>query len=140
MKLLRYGPAGSEKPGIIDAEGNIRDLSDVVPDISGDVLSPEGLAKIEKADLSKLPLVDRSERLGPCVAGTGKFICIGLNYSDFIRAHRIGLAVEMMLRHHVTVKEVAYAVGFNCVATFERHFKKEIGMSSSRFRAKCLSE
>jgi 2-keto-4-pentenoate hydratase/2-oxohepta-3-ene-1,7-dioic acid hydratase in catechol pathway len=82
MKLLRFGPLGAEKPGIVDAEGSIRDLSSIVDDISGDVLSQEGLAKIRAADLSALPLVDSGERLGPCVSGTGKFVCIGLNYSD----------------------------------------------------------
>jgi 2-keto-4-pentenoate hydratase/2-oxohepta-3-ene-1,7-dioic acid hydratase in catechol pathway len=82
MKLLRFGAAGKEKPGIVDTDGNIRDLSSIVDDISGDTLSAQGLARIAAADLSALPLVDSSERLGPCVTGTGKFICVGLNYSD----------------------------------------------------------
>jgi 2-keto-4-pentenoate hydratase/2-oxohepta-3-ene-1,7-dioic acid hydratase in catechol pathway len=82
MKLLRHGPSGSEKPGILHSDGTIRDLSTVVADIGGTVLSDAGLAAIRAADPAKLPVVDAATRLGPCVAGTGKFICIGLNYSD----------------------------------------------------------
>jgi 2-keto-4-pentenoate hydratase/2-oxohepta-3-ene-1,7-dioic acid hydratase in catechol pathway len=82
MKLLRFGPPGREKPGILDAEGRIRDLSDVVPDIGGDALSAKGLNKIRKAKLDKLPLVRGKPRLGPCVGNTRNFIAIGLNYSD----------------------------------------------------------
>ncbi len=82
MKLLRHGPAGAEKPGILAEDGTIRDLISVVGDIAGDLLSDAGLEAIRKADLTALPVVDASTRLGPCVAGTGKFICIGLNYSD----------------------------------------------------------
>ncbi len=82
MKLLRYGPAGQEKPGLIDAQGRIRDLSVHVGDIGGATLLPEGLARISALDVAILPLVDGSPRIGPCVAGVGKFICIGLNYSD----------------------------------------------------------
>ena len=82
MKLLRYGPQGVEKPGLLDAGGKIRDLSGLVGDIGGATLSDEGLDRLRRLDASKLPEVDPSVRLGPCVAGTGKFICIGLNYSD----------------------------------------------------------
>jgi 2-keto-4-pentenoate hydratase/2-oxohepta-3-ene-1,7-dioic acid hydratase in catechol pathway len=82
MKLLRIGPRGSEKPGIVDSDGNIRDLSGVVPDIAGETLSNEILAQLAALDLSSLPLAGNTDRLGPCVAGTGKFICIGLNYAD----------------------------------------------------------
>jgi 2-keto-4-pentenoate hydratase/2-oxohepta-3-ene-1,7-dioic acid hydratase in catechol pathway len=82
MKLLRYGPSGQEKPGLLDPQGRIRSLEGVVPDIAGQVLSPEGLDALRKVDPASLPLVDEGVRLGPCVAGTGKFICIGLNYSD----------------------------------------------------------
>ena len=82
MKLLRFGEAGAEKPGIIDASGTIRDLSDVVPDLSGAVLSDAGLQAIRNTDPSTLPAVHAEIRLGPCVADTGKFICIGLNYAD----------------------------------------------------------
>ena len=82
MKLLRHGPHGSEKPGLLDADGRIRDLSGMVEDISGEVLSDAGLGRLRAIDPLGLPLVEPSVRLGPCVAGTGKFICIGLNYSD----------------------------------------------------------
>lgn len=82
MKLVRYGPPGREKPGIIDAQGRIRDLSGVVPDLAGETLSPKGLARIRKQSIEKLPLVRGKPRLGPCVAGVGNFIAIGLNYSD----------------------------------------------------------
>lgn len=82
MKLLRFGALGAEKPGIVDADGNIRDLSGLVGDIAGTTLSDEGLKTIAAADLSALPVVSSDARLGACVAGTGKFICIGLNYAD----------------------------------------------------------
>ena len=82
MKLLRWGPPGEERPGILDGEGRIRDLSGVVCDIDGKAISPEGLAKIAAFDPSTLPLVRGTPRIGPCVAGVGKFMCIGLNYSD----------------------------------------------------------
>ncbi|MFM0420236.1 fumarylacetoacetate hydrolase family protein [Paraburkholderia aromaticivorans] len=82
MKLLRYGPPGEEKPGLLDADGNLRDLSGHVADISGDTLLPESLARLKALDVTSLPRVEGNPRLGPCVGGTRKFICIGLNYSD----------------------------------------------------------
>lgn len=82
MKLVRFGQIGEERPGIVDANGTLRDLTGIVPDIAGDVLSDAGLEVIRQTDLSTLPSVPESTRLGPCVNGTGKFICIGLNYSD----------------------------------------------------------
>ena len=82
MKLLRYGSPGREKPGLVDGDGKIRDLSGVVADISGDTLLPESLAKLGQLDPKTLPAVDGNPRVGPCVAGVGKFICVGLNYSD----------------------------------------------------------
>jgi 2-keto-4-pentenoate hydratase/2-oxohepta-3-ene-1,7-dioic acid hydratase in catechol pathway len=82
MKLVRFGPRGREKPGMIDAEGRIRDLSKVVPDIAGETLSPKGLAQIRKAPIGKLPIVRGKPRLGACVGRVGNFIAIGLNYSD----------------------------------------------------------
>jgi 2-keto-4-pentenoate hydratase/2-oxohepta-3-ene-1,7-dioic acid hydratase in catechol pathway len=91
MKFLRYGEAGQEKPGFLDADGNIRDLSAHVSDLSGAVLSPEALAKLGSLDVNALPKVEGNPRLGPCVAGTGKFICIGLNYAD--HAAESGMAV-----------------------------------------------
>ena len=82
MKLLRYGPAGQEKPGILDAAGAIRDLSGVVPDITGDVLSAAALAKIAAVDVNSLPKVAGNPRLGSPVTGMKNLICIGLNYAD----------------------------------------------------------
>jgi ureidoglycolate lyase len=82
MKLLRYGPAGQEKPGILDAAGAIRDLSGVMPDITGDVLSPAALAKIAAVDVNSLPKVAGNPRLGSPVTGMKNLICIGLNYAD----------------------------------------------------------
>src|SRR5262245_20716710 len=82
MKLVRFGPHGREKPGIIDAKGGIRDLSKVIPDLAGEALSPKSLAKIRKSPIDKLPLVKGKPRIGACVAGVGNFIAIGLNYSD----------------------------------------------------------
>jgi len=82
MKLVRFGPAGREKPGIIDGNGRIRDLSGVVDDIAGETLGPRGLAAIRKAKIDKLPLVKGTPRLGPCVGKVGNYIAIGLNYAD----------------------------------------------------------
>ncbi len=79
MKLLRYGPRGAERPGILDAQGRIRDLSGIIPDLAGEVLTRLDTLHVDPQDL---PLVEGDPRLGPCVGGTGKFICIGLNYSD----------------------------------------------------------
>jgi len=89
MKFIRYGEAGAEKPGLVDAAGRIRDLSAHVADLSGAVLAPDSLARL--AGLTDLPVVDGDPRIGPCVAGMGKFICIGLNYSD--HAAETGAAV-----------------------------------------------
>ena len=82
MKLLRYGNPGQEKPGMLDQNGTIRDLSNIVEDITGDVLLPEGLEKLKNLDPGSLPTIEGSPRMGACVSGIGKFICIGLNYSD----------------------------------------------------------
>jgi len=82
MKLLRFGPLGQEKPGLLDGEGRIRDLSAHVDDIAGDTLTPDGLARIAALDAAALPLAEGEPRLGACVGRVGKFICIGLNYAD----------------------------------------------------------
>ena len=82
MKLLRYGQMGSEKPGLLDADGNIRDLSAHVSDINGAAISPESLAQLFGLDPASLPLVEANPRLGSCVTGFSKFMCIGLNYTD----------------------------------------------------------
>lgn len=82
MKLLRHGEFGNEKPGIIDHEGKIRDLSSHIPDINGNSINSESFKKIGAIDLSTLPIVSNDTRLGACVGNVGKFLCIGLNYSD----------------------------------------------------------
>jgi 2-keto-4-pentenoate hydratase/2-oxohepta-3-ene-1,7-dioic acid hydratase in catechol pathway len=91
MKLVRYGVAGREKPGIVDGEGRIRDLSELVPDIAGEALSPKSLAKLAKIKTDKLPPVRGNPRIGPCVGRVGNFIAIGLNYAD--HAAEAGLQV-----------------------------------------------
>ena len=95
MKLLRHGPSGAEKPGLLDAEGRVRDLSGIVDDIAGDMLRPEGLDRLRGLDPAGLPLVDgtpqQDVRLGPCVGRIGKFVCIGLNYAD--HAEEAGMPV-----------------------------------------------
>jgi 2,4-didehydro-3-deoxy-L-rhamnonate hydrolase len=91
MKLLRYGSKGQERPGIIDAQGNIRDLSAVIGDIDGSTLHPQSLDKLRELDLNSLPLVDGMQRIGACVNQVGKFICIGLNYAD--HAKETGAAI-----------------------------------------------
>ncbi|MCW1917488.1 fumarylacetoacetate hydrolase family protein [Rhodobacter sp. KR11] len=82
MKLLRHGPRGAERPGMLHTDGTIRDLTGLVPDIGGAVIGDTGLDMLRGIDPASLPVVDPATRLGACVAGTGKFICIGLNYAD----------------------------------------------------------
>lgn len=82
MKLLRYGKPGKEKPGLVDQDGKIRDLSGVIPDITGETISPKSLAKLAKIKPASLPLVRGTPRIGACIANPQKFIAIGLNYSD----------------------------------------------------------
>ena len=82
MKLLRFGRPGQERPGLLDDTGTIRDLSSHVPDLAGDALLPESLARLRGIEPASLPRVDGNPRLGACVSGVGKFICVGLNYSD----------------------------------------------------------
>ena len=91
MKLVRYGRAGSEKPGLIDAEGVLRDLSRVVKDIAPEALSPAGLKRLRGATVARLPVVRGKPRLGCPLAGIGKVVCIGLNYTD--HAQEVGLAL-----------------------------------------------
>lgn len=91
MKLVRYGAPGRERPGLVDERGALRDLSAHVDDLAGEVLDPRALAWLKTIDPSSLPKVEGDPRLGPCVAGTGKFICVGLNYSD--HAAEAGAAV-----------------------------------------------
>jgi 2,4-didehydro-3-deoxy-L-rhamnonate hydrolase len=91
MKLLRYGSTGQEWPGVLASDGSIRDLSSVVSDLAGQWLLPDAMEKLRKVNFSTLPKVGGQPRLGPCVGGVGKFVCIGLNYSD--HAAESGMAV-----------------------------------------------
>jgi 2-keto-4-pentenoate hydratase/2-oxohepta-3-ene-1,7-dioic acid hydratase in catechol pathway len=85
MKLLRYGPAGEEKPALLASDGTVRDLSGVIQDVDGTCVTPDGLRQIAERDPKTLPVVAQVERIGPCLKGVGKFICIGLNYIDHAR-------------------------------------------------------
>jgi 2-keto-4-pentenoate hydratase/2-oxohepta-3-ene-1,7-dioic acid hydratase in catechol pathway len=102
MKLLRFGPQGREKPGILDTKGGIRDLSKVIPDLRGEALSPKSLAKIRKTPIEKLPLVKGNPRIGACVAGVGNFIAIGLNYSDHAAEAGMKIPAEPIIFNKVT--------------------------------------
>ncbi|HEY3045908.1 MAG TPA: fumarylacetoacetate hydrolase family protein [Polaromonas sp.] len=97
MKLVRYGPVGQEKPGLIDEEGRLRDLSAHVTDIRGEALGVAALEKIAALDIGSLPRVSGSPRLGPCVGGVGKMICVGLNYSDHAKESGMAVPTEPVL-------------------------------------------
>ena len=109
MKLLRYGPAGQEKPGLLDAKGTIRDLSGVIADVNGAALSAESLAKLAKIDPASLPAVSGTPRIGPCVGGVGKFLCIGLNYAD----HAAETGAEVPSEPVVFTKAISAIIGPN---------------------------
>jgi 2-keto-4-pentenoate hydratase/2-oxohepta-3-ene-1,7-dioic acid hydratase in catechol pathway len=97
MKLLRYGPPGQEKPGILTADGEIRDLSGTITDLAGESLLPQSIEKLRKTDISLLPTVPKQPRVGPCVGSVGKFVCIGLNYSDHAKESGMPLPVEPVI-------------------------------------------
>ena len=97
MKLLRFGEQGKERPGIVDAGGSIRDLSGVVADIAGDALLPDSINRLKTLDLNSLPRINRTTRLGPCVAGVGKFIGVGLNYSDHAAESNMPVPAEPII-------------------------------------------
>jgi 2-keto-4-pentenoate hydratase/2-oxohepta-3-ene-1,7-dioic acid hydratase in catechol pathway len=140
MKLLRFGTAGSEKPGVLDKDGNIRDLSGVVSDIANETLAPESLASLSKTDLSVLPLVEAGVRIGSCVSDVGKFVCIGLNYAD----HAAESGLEVPSEPVVFMKATSAICGPNDPAIIPRGSKKtdwevELGVVIGR-RAKYVSE
>ena len=97
MKLVRYGAPGKEKPGLIDGAGKIRDLSEVVPDISGDALSPRSLKRLSKIEPETLPLARGKPRLGACVGKVGNFIAVGLNYADHAAESNMPIPKEPIL-------------------------------------------
>jgi 2,4-diketo-3-deoxy-L-fuconate hydrolase len=94
MKLLRYGPSGQERPGVLDAEGNIRDLSGVLQDLDGEAISPAGLARLQSLDLHTLPVVPGNPRLGVPVGRVGKFVAIGLNFTDHAKEANMPIPSE----------------------------------------------
>src|SRR5690606_20990643 len=97
MKLLRYGEFGKERPALLDGRARIRDLSQVVADIGGDTLGEEGLQYIRSLDVNVLPIVNGEPRIGACIAGCGKLICIGLNYADHARESGMPLPTEPVI-------------------------------------------
>ncbi len=94
MKLLRYGPAGEEKPGLLDQDGTIRDLSSVIDDVNGGTLSPESIERLSGIEPGSLPAVTAEPRLGTCVGNIGKLVCIGLNYSDHAKESGMPIPTE----------------------------------------------
>jgi 2-keto-4-pentenoate hydratase/2-oxohepta-3-ene-1,7-dioic acid hydratase in catechol pathway len=120
MKLLRFGETGKERPGVLHADGKIRDLSGVVPDIGGDALLPESLARLKGLDLNTLPVVNGNPRIGPCVAGVGKFICVGLNYSDHAAESNMPVPAEPI----IFMKATSSIVGPNDDVEIPRGSKK----------------
>jgi 2-keto-4-pentenoate hydratase/2-oxohepta-3-ene-1,7-dioic acid hydratase in catechol pathway len=109
MKLLRYGPAGQEVPGILDRNGRIRSLYGIVNDIAAKTLSRESLRQLQELDTESLPIVDMPVRIGPCVGGTGKFICIGLNYAE----HAAETGAQVPAEPVVFMKATSSIVGPN---------------------------
>ena len=97
MKLLRYGEKGKEKPGILDSQGQIRDISKTIDDIKDKQLHSKNLEKIKELDLSSLNIVKENVRIGPCVSNIGKFICIGLNYSDHAKETNMEIPTEPII-------------------------------------------
>lgn len=97
MKLLRYGLPGLEKPGLLADDGQICDLSRLVPDLAGDSLLPDSIEKLRPTNVSRLPKVTGRPRLGPCASGVGKFVCIGLNYSDHAKEAGMPIPAEPVI-------------------------------------------
>ena len=120
MKLCRYGAPGAEKPGLIDADGRIRDLSGHVADIDGAAIGQDGLAKLAAIDPASLPLVDGTPRYGPCVAGTRQFVAIGLNYADHAAESNLPIPEEPVVFN----KWVSCIQGPNDPVTIPRDSKK----------------
>lgn len=120
MKLVRHGAAGQERPGLIDAEGRLRDLTGIVPDIAGAALLPESLDRLKAIDPATLPLVDGNPRLGACVGAVGKLVCVGLNYSDHAAESGLPVPSEPVL----FMKATSSIVGPNDDVEIPRGSKK----------------
>lgn len=140
MKLLRFGALGAEKPGLLHDDGTIRDLSGVIDDISGDVLSDDGLARLRALDAQDLPIVEGNTRLGACVGHVGKFICIGLNYAD----HAAESGMELPQEPVIFFKATSAIIGPNDTVEIPRGSVKtdwevELGVVIGK-EAKYISE
>lgn len=140
MKLLRYGEPGAEKPGILDDDGNIRDLSGHIDDVGGAFLDDATLDKLRALDPASLPVVDGNPRLGPCVANIGKFMCIGLNYSD----HAAETGAKIPDHPILFMKATSAVVGPNDTVSIPRGSEKsdwevELGVVIGK-KAKYVSE
>ena len=120
VKLLRYGPKGQERPGILDTQGRIRDLANVVPDIAGDALLPEALQRLARQEIDKLPVVQGAPRIGPCVGKVGKFVCIGLNYADHAAESNLPIPKEPI----VFMKATSAIIGPNDEVEIPRKSQK----------------
>ena len=120
MKLLRYGPSGQEKPGVLDSAGTIRDLSGVIDDISSDAIAAGALDKLAGTDIESLPAVSGNPRIGACVGGPGKVVCIGLNYSD----HAAETGAEPPKEPIVFMKATSAVQGPNDTVRMPRNSKK----------------
>ena len=97
MKLLRYGPKGKEKPGLLDKDGKIRDLSATIADVNPETLAPAALDRLRKLDPASLPLVSGTPRLGPCLTQIPKIVCVGLNYTDHAKETGAAIPKEPIL-------------------------------------------
>lgn len=140
MKFCRYGPAGEEKPALIDTNGILRDLSGHIPDLTGSALNPSALARLAQLDLADLPAISGQRRIGPPVSGVGKFICIGLNYAD--HAEESGMAVPQ--EPVIFMKATSSIIGPNDTLELPRYSQKtdwevELGVVIGR-TAKYVSE
>ncbi len=140
MKLLRYGAAGSEKPGLLDENGQVRDLSSVIQDLDGSALEEKALAKLAALDPKSLPVVVDPGRIGPCVANVGKLVCIGLNYAD----HAAETGAPIPEEPIVFMKATTSICGPNDDIEIPRNSKKtdwevELGVVIGK-RAKYVSE
>ncbi|MFG1238220.1 fumarylacetoacetate hydrolase family protein [Xanthobacter autotrophicus DSM 597] len=120
MKLVRHGAAGQERPGLIDAEGRLRDLTGIVPDIAGTALLPDSLDRLKAIDPATLPLVEGNPRLGACVGSVGKLVCVGLNYSDHAAESGLPVPSEPVL----FMKATSSIVGPNDDVEIPRGSKK----------------
>ena len=120
MKLLRFGPKGNEKPGLLDAQGTVRDLSGVLPDLTASALAPASLARLREIDPASLPAVAEPGRIAPILADIGKFLCVGLNYSDHAAESGMAVPAEPVL----FMKATSAIIGANDAVVLPKDSKK----------------